>query len=87
MATFKKIVDRAIVYVRANPQKALQYYFEEVPEADRMTETDAFKLTMPYYAHDQNIDVKRWQQFADFAFKYGLIEKAVNVRKILWSAD
>jgi putative hydroxymethylpyrimidine transport system substrate-binding protein len=87
LATFKKIVDRAIVYARANPQKALQTYFEEVPEADRRTETDAFKLTMPYYAHSQKIDVERWQQFADFAFKYGLIEKAVDVKTVLWSAD
>jgi putative hydroxymethylpyrimidine transport system substrate-binding protein len=87
LAAFKKIVDRAIAYVRANPQKALKYYLEEVPEADRRTETDAFKLTLPYYAHDQKLDVKRWQEFADFAFKYGLIEKEVDVNKILWSAD
>jgi putative hydroxymethylpyrimidine transport system substrate-binding protein len=85
LVTFKKIVDRAIAYVRANPQKALQYYFEEVPEADRRTETDAFKLTLPYYAHEQKLDVKRWQQFADFAFKYGLIEKTVDVKTVLWS--
>ena len=87
LAKFKKIVDRAIVYVRANPQKALQYYFEEVPEADRRTETDAFKLTLPYYAHEQKLDVKRWQEFADFAFKFGLIEKAVDVKTVLWSMD
>lgn len=86
MVKFKKVVDRAIAYVRANPQKALQYYFEEVLEADRRTETDAFKLTMPYYAHDQKIDVQRWQQFADFAFKHGLIEKSVDVKTVLWSA-
>jgi putative hydroxymethylpyrimidine transport system substrate-binding protein len=87
LATFKEIVDRAIGYVRTNPQKALQYYFEEVPEADRRTETDAFKLTLPYYAHNQKIDVERWQQFADFAFKHGLIEKAVNVKTVLWLAN
>ncbi len=84
LAKFKKAVDRGITYVRANPQKALQYYFEEVPEADRRTETDAFELTRPYYAHDQKIDVQRWQQFADFAFKYGLIEKSVDVKTVLW---
>ena len=86
LTTFKKTIDRAIAYVRANPQKALRYYLEEVPEADRRTETDAFKLTLPYYAHEQKIDADRWQHFADFAFKYGLIEKAVDVKSILWSA-
>ena len=87
MMTFKKVIDRAIAYVRTNPQKSLRYYFEEVPEADRRTESDAFKLTLPYYAHDQKMIVERWQQFADFAFKYGLIEKAVNVKSVLWSTD
>ncbi|MGD9134569.1 MAG: ABC transporter substrate-binding protein, partial [Desulfobacterales bacterium] len=59
----------------------------EVLEADRMTETDAFKLTLPYYARDQKMDMERWQKFADFAFKYGLIEDAVDVKKILWPAN
>ena len=85
LVKFRKAVERAIAYVRANPKKALQYYFEQVPEADRRTETDAFKLTLPYYAHDQNVDVERWQQFADFAFKHGLIEKSVDVKTVLWS--
>jgi len=80
----RQIVDRAIKYVRAHPQKALAQYFLEVPEADRKTETDAFKLTLPYYAHSQNLDVLGWQRFADFALKYGLIEKAVDVKSVLW---
>jgi putative hydroxymethylpyrimidine transport system substrate-binding protein len=87
LTKFKKIIDRAMAYVRANPEKALAYYFEEVPEADHKTESDAFKLTLPYYARSQELDVKRWQLFADFAFKYRLIEKAVDVKTILESAD
>ena len=87
LMTFKKVVDRAIVYVRANPQKALRHYFEEVAEADRRIESDAFKLTLPYYAHDQRMDVERWQRFADFALEYGLIDRAVDVKTILWSTD
>ncbi|MGD9057277.1 MAG: ABC transporter substrate-binding protein [Desulfobacterales bacterium] len=87
LMAFKNSIDRAIAYTRKNPQIVLQYYFEEVPEADRKTETDAFKLTLPYYAHHQNLDPQRWQHFADFAVKYGLIQKAVDVKKILWSAD
>ncbi len=87
LVAFKNSIDRAITYVRKNPVAALKYYFEEVPEADRKTESDAFKLTMPYYAHHQNLDPQRWQLFADFAVQYGLIEKAVDVKKILWSTD
>ena len=79
------ILDRAIQYARANPEEALEHYFEEVPEADRKIEKDAFALTMPYYAHHQTLDVDRWQQFADFALKYGLIDRAVDVKPILRS--
>ena len=83
----RQIVDRAIKYVRAQPQKALAQYFQEVPEADRKTETDAFELTMPYYAHSQKLDVSAWQRFADFALTDGLIEKAVDVKSVLWIED
>ncbi len=85
MSKISLILDRAIQYVRANPEKALEHYFEEVPEADRKIEKDAFGLTMPYYAHHQSLDVDRWQQFADFALKYGLIDRPVNVKSILFS--
>jgi putative hydroxymethylpyrimidine transport system substrate-binding protein len=86
LASFCRIIDRAIAYVRANPTESLEYYFKEVPEADRKIETDAFRLTLPYYAHNQKLDVKRWQLFADFAVMYGLIEKSIDVSSILWSA-
>ncbi len=85
MSKISLILDRAIQYVRANPEKALEHYFEEVPEADRKIERDAFALTMPYYAHHQTLEVDRWQQFADFALKYGLIDKPVDAKSILFS--
>lgn len=84
LAAFSSVVNKAIVYLRQNPEEALQAYFKEVPEADRKTETDAFKLTLPYYASHQKIEVQRWQQFSDFALKYGLIDKKVDVRDVLW---
>jgi putative hydroxymethylpyrimidine transport system substrate-binding protein len=84
MAAFSKIIDRAIKYLRQHPEEALQDYFKQVPEADRRTEADAFKLTLPYYATNQQIEVKRWQQFADFALKYGLIDRKVDVENVLW---
>ncbi len=80
---FSMAVDRGIAYARANPEKALEKYLKAVPEADRRTETEAFKLTLPYFAHNQKHDVKRWQRFADFAFKYGLVERKVDVNSIL----
>ncbi len=85
MLIIRRIIDQAIQWVRANPAEALEHYFEEVPEADRQIEKEAFQLTLPYYAHRQAPDVNQWQQFADFAVKYGLIDRAVDVRSIIWT--
>jgi putative hydroxymethylpyrimidine transport system substrate-binding protein len=85
MLTIRRIIDEAIHYVRSNPQKALEQYFREVPDADRKVESDAFELTLPYYARHQEPDLIQWQQFADFALKYGLIDKPVDVKFIIWS--
>ena len=68
-------------------KRVQQFALGRVPEADRRTETDAFRLTRPYYAHTQQIDRERWQMFADFALKYGLIENAVDVKSIIWTKD
>ena len=67
MAGFRRVMDRAIVQVRRNPQQAFEAYLKQVPEADRKIENDAFKLTLPYYAARQQLDVNRWQLFAEFA--------------------
>jgi len=84
MASFRRVMARAIVLVRRNPQQAFEDYLKQVPEADRKIENEAFKLTLPYYAARQQLDVNRWQQFADFALKYGLIAKKVDVVDVLW---
>ena len=85
MAGFRRVMDRAIVQVRRNPQQAFEDYLKQVPEADRKVENDAFTLTLPYYAAHQQLDANRWQQFADFALKYGLIDKKVDVVDVIWT--
>ena len=87
MRSFQGIIERAIAYAHKNPAIALKNYLKEVPEADSKTETAAFELTLPYYATNQKLDVKRWQQFADFALEYGLVEKKVDVADVLWTND
>ena len=83
MAAFRRVMDRAIRKVRQNPRQALADYFKQVPQADPKTESEAFNLTLPYYASGQASDVGRWQKFADFASDYDLIDKKVDVSKLL----
>jgi putative hydroxymethylpyrimidine transport system substrate-binding protein len=61
-----------------------EIYLGAVPEADRRTETDAFRLPLPYFAHSQALDQKRWQNFADFALQYKLIDRPVDVDALIW---
>ena len=84
LGAFQRVIKRAIAYTRKNSETALKNYLTQVPEADSKIETAAFHLTLPYYAARQELDVKRWQQFADFALQYGLVEKKVDVTDILW---
>jgi putative hydroxymethylpyrimidine transport system substrate-binding protein len=81
---FRRAIDQAINDVRANPQQALADYLKAVPEADQATETDAFRLTLPFYAHNQTLAPERWQQFADFALQHKLIDRPVDVTRLLW---
>jgi len=85
MVSFRRVMDRAITRVRQNPQRAFEDYLKQVPEADRKIESDAFKLTLPYYAAHQQLDKSRWQLFADFAHEFGLIDKTVDVGDVIWT--
>jgi putative hydroxymethylpyrimidine transport system substrate-binding protein len=80
---FSRAIDRSIAYLRANPEKALEQYFKAVPQADKKTETEAFKLTLPYFSHSQQFNVRRWQRFADFSLKYGLVQNTVDVQSVI----
>jgi len=83
IASFVRIVDDVIAEMRRDPEAAIAAYFEAVPQADRSTETEAFHLTLPYYAGTQTLDAQRWQVFADFAHASGLIDRPVDARTII----
>ena len=80
---FVASVARSIVALNEAPAEALALYFKAVPDADRQTEKEAFALTRPHFARSQRLDPVRWQRFADFALKHGLIERPVEVKKLL----
>lgn len=75
---FIESVEAATVYMHENPEEALQIYLKALPEVDPRIETDAFHLTLPFYATPGGSDVAAWQRFADFSLKHGLIENPVK---------
>jgi putative hydroxymethylpyrimidine transport system substrate-binding protein len=80
---FAAAVARGIAFQQDNAAAALKLYFRAVPDADRETETAAYKLTRPHFAGSQKLETARWQTFADFALEYGLIARPVVVDPLL----
>jgi len=76
-------ISDAVAYARKDPDAALNLYLKAVPEADPATETEAFKLTLPYYTAAASQVAARWQVFADFALQHGLINKSVDTGSLI----
>ncbi len=80
---FIQAVEEAISFMHQQPQEALQIYLNALPEADVRVESDAFKLTLPFYAGPGGSDAAAWQDFADFSLQHGLIEKSVQAADLI----
>ncbi len=80
---FIQAVEAATAYMHEHPQDALKTYLTALPEADKRIETDAFQLTLPFYAAPGGSDVTAWQRFADFSLEHGLIEKPVKAADLI----
>ncbi len=80
---FIEAVEAATAFMRKNPEEALKIYLAALPEADSRVETDAFHLTLPFYAAPGGSNAEAWQRFADFSLKHGLIEKPVTATDLI----
>jgi len=75
---FATAIAKAFKDIQTDPDQALALYLKAGHEADKILETKAFELTRPYFAKALGHDAKKWQAFADFALKYGLIDTPVD---------
>ncbi len=69
---------RAIKFTRANPDYALELYFQANPEVRRELDRRAFRATLPLFARSQTQSREKWQRFVDFSLKMGIIENPVR---------
>ncbi len=82
---FVMAMEKALAFTAAHPDEALALYLKAVPEADKTIETKAFELTRPYFAVKTGHDLAKWQAFADFALKHGLIKNKVDAKTLIHS--
>jgi len=80
---FVKALEKGFAYTAAHPDDALAAYLAAVPQADKNIETRAFALTRPYFAKKIQHDPAKWQSFAGFALKYGLISNPVDGKSLI----
>jgi putative hydroxymethylpyrimidine transport system substrate-binding protein len=80
---FVLALEKAFEYVADHPEKSLALYLGAVPQADPKMETEAFALTRPYFATTLGHDPDKWQAFADFALKHGLIQNPVDTAALI----
>lgn len=80
---FVACLEKAFTELQKDPETALALYLGAVPEADKQIETQAFELTRPYFARNLGHDAAKWQEFADFALKYKLIQAPVDTQTLI----
>ncbi len=84
---FAAAVARGIKFQQEDADAALALYFQALPDADREIETAAYKLTRPFFAGSQKLEAERWEAFAEFALKHGLITRAVDIKPLLTGGE
>ncbi len=80
---FVTAVEKAQVFTKAHPERALALYLSALPQADKTIETQAFELTRPYFASTLAHDPVKWQAFADFALEHGLIKNRLVAKDLI----
>jgi putative hydroxymethylpyrimidine transport system substrate-binding protein len=76
---FMTAIQEAIQFTRAHPDAALKAYFEANPDVRQDLDARAFRDTLPVFAKTQQHITEKWQRFAAFALKHGLISQPVEV--------
>lgn len=82
--SFRRALEASVRELDGSPERALRLYFEQLPEAPRDLEREAFAVTLPLYARSQEIEAQRWEALRDFLLREGLLRSKVDLGRILW---
>jgi putative hydroxymethylpyrimidine transport system substrate-binding protein len=77
---FLAAIEDATVFITNHPDEALAMFLKAHPDLDDQLDRQSFALTVPRFAKDPAaLDSGRYQRFADFLVKNGLIKTAPPV--------
>ncbi len=80
---FNGALEKAVAAIEADPGGALDLFFRALPEADRELESAVFERTRAFFPRRQQLDVGRWQVFADYLHAQGVMASPVAVGDLL----
>jgi putative hydroxymethylpyrimidine transport system substrate-binding protein len=79
---FMAAVQEGLTYTKQHPEAALAAYFEANPDVRKELDAKAFHATLPVFASSQEQSLAKWQTFAAYALKNGLIDKPVEASNL-----
>lgn len=79
---FMMATEEGIMYAKKNPEAALAAYFKANPDVRKELDAKAFEATLSIFANSQEQKLAKWQGFAAYALKNGLIEKPVEAAEL-----
>ncbi len=82
---FVRAVQRAIDWSRAHPDSAYAIYARANPDADPNIDPEAFRRTLPAFAHSQTMRPEVWKEFTRFLQKSGLVADTLSVEGLFVS--
>jgi putative hydroxymethylpyrimidine transport system substrate-binding protein len=75
---FIMAIEEGLAYTKQHPEDALAAYFAANPDVRKELDAKAFQATLPVFANRQEQSLAKWQAFAAYALKNGLIDKPVE---------
>ncbi len=84
---FRKALERATALIASDPDRAMEDFFQAVPEADRQLEALVFEETKALFPANQSLNAVKWQTYADFIADGGILSRKVDVLPLLWKEE
>jgi putative hydroxymethylpyrimidine transport system substrate-binding protein len=83
LETFIDAVEKAALYIANHPDDAWKLFIAAYPDVDNALNREAWKATLPRFSKSPGaFDAQRYERFADFLVRRGVIKKAPAIADI-----
>ncbi len=83
---FLRAVTQGIQETMAQPKASLAQFFKANPDCNNTLNRKSFAATLPFFKGSPAQDPARWLALERFMLKWGLVQKSIPVKTMVWSA-